>query len=63
MLLLLTQRVFFLEIHVVLHLGRRATSGPNTTYLHLENSDYQEVLLQKSNSILTEKQGARYYSF
>jgi hypothetical protein len=46
MLLLLTQMVFFLEIHVFLQLGGRATSGTKRTYLHLENSDNPEVLLK-----------------
>jgi hypothetical protein len=46
----------FGEIHVVLNLSRTRLFGANTSYLHLENYDFQEVFLSKTNSVLTGNQ-------
>jgi hypothetical protein len=43
------------------HLNRPI--GANRDYLHLENWDFQDVLLSKTNSVVTEKQCATCSSF
>jgi hypothetical protein len=52
MLLILTQMVFFREVHVFLQLSWIVLYGANMAYLHLENCDLLEVFLSKTNSIL-----------
>jgi hypothetical protein len=54
MFLLLTQMVLFGEIHVFHKLRCIGVFGINTAYLHLQNSDFQEAFIPKTNSV---KQG------
>jgi hypothetical protein len=55
MFLLLTQMVFFQEVHVLPQLSRIGLLVANRVYLHLEISKLQEVFLSKTNSILSGK--------
>jgi hypothetical protein len=63
MLLLLTQMVFLTWIHVLLQLSWKGIFGTKLSFNHLENSDLQEVLLSKTNLVLTGNQCARCCSF
>jgi hypothetical protein len=52
---LLTEMVSFGVIHVFLQLRWRGHFGIKWAFLHLENYDFQEVFLSKTNTILTGK--------
>jgi hypothetical protein len=53
MLLWLKQMVFFQEMHVFLQLTWIALFESKWAFLHLENSDFQEIFLWNTISILT----------
>jgi hypothetical protein len=55
MLLLLTQMVFFLEMHVFLEVSWIGIFGAQRVYLHHENYDWQDVFISKTKSIFTGK--------
>jgi hypothetical protein len=59
MLLLLTQMDLFWEIHMFLQLDWIGPCGTKWAFLQLENTDLHEVLLSKTNSVLTGRQSAR----
>jgi hypothetical protein len=63
MLLRLKQMVFFQEMHVFLQLTWIALFESKWAFLHLENSDFQEIFLSNTVSILTVKQWAGYCNF
>jgi hypothetical protein len=48
--------VLFQDIHVFLHLKWIVLFATKWAFLHLENTDLQEVFLSKTNSILSGKQ-------
>jgi hypothetical protein len=50
---LVTQMVFFLVIHVFLHLRCIGLFGTKRGNIHLETFKFQEVILSKTNTILT----------
>jgi hypothetical protein len=52
-ILLLTPIVFFREIHVFLQVNSIGLLETNRAYLHLETFKFQELLLSKTNSVLT----------
>jgi hypothetical protein len=54
---------FFGEINVFLQITWIGLFRTKRTYLHLENSEWQDVFLSKTNSILTWKQCARCSCF
>jgi hypothetical protein len=54
---------FLWEIHVFLPLVWIGLFGTKGAFLHYEKYDLQEVFLSKTNSILTGKEGARFWSF
>jgi hypothetical protein len=58
-ILLLTQMVFFRDIHVFPQLCWTGQFGANSSYIHLENYDFQEVFLSKTNWIVTGQQHTR----
>jgi hypothetical protein len=55
--------VFFVEIHVFLHLSQISLFGANRPYLQLETLNLQEVFLSKTNSVFTGKQCVRSSGF
>jgi hypothetical protein len=52
--LLLTQLVFFWDIHVFLQLSWIGLFVTQWAFLHLKNSDFQEVFIAKTNTFFTE---------
>jgi hypothetical protein len=63
LILLLTHMVFFWDIREFLQLSRICLLRTNWAFLHLENYDWQEVFLSKTNSLLTVKQCGRCSCF
>jgi hypothetical protein len=58
MLLLLTQMVVLIELHVFLQLRSIGLFEAKRAYLPIETPKLPEVFLSKVNSVLTEKQFA-----
>jgi hypothetical protein len=52
---------FLQQIHLFHHLSQIGLFGTKWAFLHLENHDFQEVFLSKTNPIHTGKQFAGYY--
>jgi hypothetical protein len=56
---LLTYIIFFGELHIFLQLSWISLFWTKRAFVHLENSNLQEVFLSKPNSVLTGKQCGR----
>jgi hypothetical protein len=55
--------IFFGEVHGFLPVSRIGLFGENRSYLPLETPTLQEIILSKTNSMLTGKQCAKYCIF
>jgi hypothetical protein len=63
MIRLLTEMLFFQEVHVFLQLSLTVLFGTKCAFLHFENPEGQAVFLSKTNSILTGKKSGTFSCF